>query len=139
MFNKNVPVYKKLVKYVEPEAMILTKSLNYTELGGKKPDDYSSSDKNNSLAYTDYMRAHDGTRLVDPSIIKNVKKFNNVEDYESYSNDNTKKIMSPKELMIQEKNKLKLEKEELKRLERLEKYDSRVEKTFEKSNKLFLR
>jgi len=139
LFNKNVPVYKQLVKYVEPEAMILTKSLNYTELGGKKPDDYSSSDKNNSLAYTDYMRAHDGTRLVDPSIINNVKMFNNVDDYESYSNDNSKKIMSPKELKMQEKNKLKIEKEELKRLERLEKYDSRAEKTFEKSNKLFLR
>ena len=140
LFNKNVPVHKQLVKYIEPEAMVLSKSLNYTELGGKKPDDYSSSyDKNNSLAYTDYMRAHDGTRLVDPSIIKNVKMFNNVDDYESYSNDNTKKIMSQKELKMHEKNKLKIEKEELKRLERLDKYDSRVEKTFEKSNKLFLK
>jgi curved DNA-binding protein CbpA len=140
LFNKNVPVYKQLVKYIEPEAMVLSKSLNYTELGGKKPDDYSSSyDKNNSLAYTDYMRAHDGTRLVDPSSIKNVKMFNNVDDYESYSNDIAKKIMSPKELKMQEKNKLKIEKEELKRIERLEKYDSRAEKTFEKSNKLFLR
>jgi len=140
LFNKNVPVYKQLVKYIEPEAMVLSKSLNYTELGGKKPDDYSSSyDKNNSLAYTDYMRAHDGTRLVDPSSIKNVKMFNNVDDYESYSNDIAKKIMSPKELKKQEKNKLRIENEELKRIERLEKYDSRVEKTFEKSNKLFLR
>jgi hypothetical protein len=120
--------------------MLLAKSLNFTELGGQKPDDYSSSiDKNNSLAYTDYMRAHNGSRLVDQSLINNIKQFKTVDEYELYSNDRINKVMTNKELKSQEKNKLKLEKEELYRLERVEKYDKRIEKTFEKANKLFLR
>ena len=140
LFNKNVPVYKQLVKYIEPEPMLLAKSLNFTELGGQKPDDYSSSiDKNNSLAYTDYMRAHNGSRLVDQSLIDNIKQFKTVDEYELYSNNKINKVMTNKELKSQEKNKLKLEKEELYRLERVEKYDKRIEKTFEKANKLFLR
>jgi hypothetical protein len=140
IFNKNVPVNKELIKYREPEPLILAKSLQYTELGGKRPDDYSSSiEKTNTLAYTDYMRAHDGTRLVDPRLMKNVKEFKSVDEYEAYRDDKSKKILSAKELKKEELKALKEKKEEEERLERLRIYDKKIEKSYEKASQLFLR
>jgi curved DNA-binding protein CbpA len=140
IFNKNVPVNKELIKYREPEPLILSKSLQYTELGGKRPNDYSSSiEKTNTLAYTDYMRAHDGTRLVDPRLMKNVKEFKSVDEYEAYRDDKSKKILSAKELKKEELKALKGKKEEEERLERLRIYDKKIEKSYEKASQLFLR
>jgi curved DNA-binding protein CbpA len=140
IFNKNVPVNKELIKYRDPEPLILSKSLQYTELGGKRPDDYSSSiEKTNTLAYTDYMRAHDGTRLVDPRLMKNVKEFKSVDEYEAYRDDKSKKILSAKELKKEELKALKGKKEEEERLERLRIYDKKIEKSYEKASQLFLR
>jgi curved DNA-binding protein CbpA len=140
IFNNNVPVNKELIKYREPEPLILSKSLQYTELGGKRPDDYSSSiEKTNTLAYTDYMRAHDGTRLVDPRLMKNVKEFKSVDEYEAYRDDKSKKILSAKELKKEELKALKGKKEEDERLERLRIYDKKIEKSYEKASQLFLR
>lgn len=142
LFNKNVPVSKGLVKYREPEPLILAKSLQFTELGGKRPDDYSSSlEKNNAntLAYTDYMKAHDGTRLVDPSLMKNVKEFKSVDEYEVYRDNKAKKTLSARELKAEELKKMKEKKAEEDRLERLKMYDKKIEKSFEKASQLFLR
>ena len=140
LFNKNVPVNKALIKYREPEPLILAKTLQFTELGGKRPDDYSSSiEKNSSLAYTDYMRAHDGTRLVDPSLMKNVKEFKSVDEYEAYRENKAKKVLSTRELKAEELKKMKEAKAEEERLERLKVYDKKVEKSYEKASQLFLR
>jgi hypothetical protein len=140
IFNKNVPVNKALIKYREPEPLALAKSLQFTELGGKRPDDYSSSlEKNNSLAYTDYMRAHDGTRLVEPSLMKNVKEFKSVDEYEAYRDNKAKKTLSARELKAEESKKQKEMKEEEERIDRLKLYDKKIEKSFEKASQLFLR
>ena len=142
LFDKNVPVSKGLVKYREPEPLILAKSLQFTELGGKRPDDYSSSlEKNNAntLAYTDYMKAHDGTRLVDPRLMKNVKEFKSVDEYEAYRENKAKKTLSVRELKAEELKKMKEAKAEEERLERLKLYDKRIEKSYEKASQLFLR
>jgi curved DNA-binding protein CbpA len=141
LFNSRVPINKQLVKYKEPEPLLLAKNLQFTELDNKRPDDYSSSSsrKQNSLSYTDYMKAHDGTRLIDTSIIKSKKEFKSVEEYEIYRDNNAKKELSMKELKMQENKRLKEEKEEQMRLERLKKYDSRIELSYEKANRLFLK
>jgi curved DNA-binding protein CbpA len=140
LFNKNVPVNKALIKYREPEPLILAKTLQFTELGGKRPDDYSSSiEKNSSLAYTDYMRAHDGTRLVDPRLMKNVKEFKSVDEYEAYRENKAKKTLSARELKVEELKKIKEKKAEEDRLERLKMYDKKIEKSYEKASQLFLR
>jgi hypothetical protein len=142
LFNKNVPVNKGLIKYREPEPLILAKTLQFTELGGKRPDDYSSSlEKNNAntLAYTDYMKAHDGTRLVDPSLMKNVKEFKSVDEYEVYRDNKAKKTLSARELKAEEMKKIKDKKAEEERLERLKMYDKKIEKSYEKASQLFLR
>jgi curved DNA-binding protein CbpA len=142
LFNKNVPVNKALIKYREPEPLILAKTLQFTELGGKRPDDYSSSMEKtnaNTLAYTDYMRAHDGTRLVDPSLMKNVKEFKSVDEYEAYRENKAKRTLSARELKAVELKKMKEVKAEEERLERLKLYDKKVEKSYEKASQLFLR
>ena len=139
LFNKNVPINKQLVKYKEPEPLLMAKTLNFTELGSKKSDDYTCApEKSKTLAYTDYMKAHDGTRLVDTSIINNNKSFKNIEEYKKYSDTKIEKQLSQKELKIQELKRIKEEKEEMMRLKRLENYDKRIEKSYNKANKLFL-
>ena len=141
IFNSKVPINKQLVKYQEPEPLLLAKSLQFTELGNKRPDDYSSSSikKTNSLSYSDYMKAHEGTRLVDTSIIKDMKEFKSVEEYELYRDTKAKVELSAKELKQQELKKLREEKEEQMRLERLNKYDRNIELSYEKANRLFIR
>lgn len=141
IFNSKVPINKQLVKYKEPEPLLLAKSLQFTELGNKRPDDYSSSSikKTNSLSYSDYMKAHEGTRLVDTSIIKDMKEFKSVEEYEVYRDTKAKVELSAKELKQQELKKLREEKEEQMRLERLNKYDRNIELSYEKANRLFIR
>jgi len=140
IFNNNVKVNKELIKYQTPEPLVLSKNLQYTELGGKRPDDYSSSiEKTNSLAYTDYMRAHDGTRLVDPKLMKNVKEFKSVDEYESYREKKATKILSAKELKNEELKRLRALKEEEERLERVKMYDKKIESSYNKASQLFLR
>jgi len=139
LFNKNVPINKQLVKYKEPEPLLMAKTLNFTELGSKKSDDYTCTpEKSKILAYTDYMKAHDGSRLVDTSIINNNKTFKNIDEYKKYSDSKIEKQLSQKELKHQELKRIKEEKEEMMRLKRLEKYDKRIEKSYNKANKLFL-
>lgn len=139
IFNKNVPVAKSsIVKYKEPEPLVLAKSMQFTELGGKRPDDYSSSVEQRSLAYTDYMRAYDGNRFIDEDIIKNRKEFKSVKEYEKYRDNKVKRELSTKEKKYMEQKTLKEEQEELNRLERVKKHDIMAEKAFEKANRLFL-
>ena len=145
IFNSRVPINKQLVKYKEPEPLVLAKNLQFTELDNKRPDDYSSSNSSgnsrntSSLSYTDYMRAHDGTRLIDISVVKNRKEFKNIEEYEIYRDNNAKKELTAKELKMREIKRLKEEKEEQMRLERLKKYDNKIELSYEKANRLFIK
>ena len=83
-----------------------------------KKNNSSSIEKNSSLAYTDYMRAHDGTRLVDPSLMKNVKEFKSVDEYEAYRENKAKKVFSARELKAEElKKDIERIKEEIKNIE----------------------
>ena len=139
IFNKNVPVAKSsIVKYKEPEPLVLAKSMQFTELGGKRPDDYSSSVEQRSLAYTDYMRAYDGNRFIDEDLIKNRKEFKSVKEYEKYRDNKVKRELSTKEKKYMEQKTLKEEQDEINRLERVKKHDIMAEKAFEKANRLFL-
>lgn len=135
------PPSKELTKYKEPEPMVLAKTMNYTEIGGKRPDDYSSSvekSSKNNLIYSDYKIAYSNTRLVDENSI-NIKDFKNVEDYEKYRNSKLKKGLSEKEKKIMEMKKLKEEKEEYERLERIKQNDIKIRLNNEKASRLFIR
>jgi curved DNA-binding protein CbpA len=143
LFNKNTPPPpKQLTKYKEPEPMILAKSISFSEIGGKKPDDYSSgvekSGKNN-LIYADYKIAYNNVRLVDEeSLVKSLKDFKNIEDYESYRESRLKKGLTTKEKLYFEQKKLKEEQEEYERLERIKQHDLRIKLNNEKASRLFI-
>jgi curved DNA-binding protein CbpA len=144
LFNKNTPAPpKQLTKYKEPEPMILSKTISFTEIGGKKPDDYSSgvekSCKNN-LIYADYKIAYKNVRLVDEeSLVKSMKDFKNVEDYEMYRESRLKKGLTSKEKQYFEQKKLREEQEEYERLERIKQNDLKIKLNNDRASRLFIR
>jgi len=142
IFKKHVSVPKnEIIKYKEPEPMVLAKKMNYTEIGGKRPDDYSSSvekEGKNSLIYTDYKKAYSNTRLVDEANIKK-KEFSTVDEYQTYRDAKMKKGLSDKERRRMEQQKLKEEQEEQERLERIKLENIRIKINNEKASRLFLK
>lgn len=140
VFNKSIPVSKQLTKYNEPQALLLVKNMQYTELGKAKTDDYSSSIENkNNLPYTDYMKAYSGENFINPDNINNKKNFKNIEEYKKYSNNLIKKGLTDKELKKINKKKIEEEKKELDRLERLNKHDKNIQISYEKASRLFIK
>ena len=139
LFNKSVPVSKEIVKYKEPEALPMAKQLQFTEIGAKRPDDYSSApEKKSSLTYTDYMKAHNGMRLINPDEI-NRKDFKSVEEYEKYRDSKIKKGLTEKERRHIEKQKEYEEQKEFERLERLKQQEIAIQKAHEKANRLLIK
>lgn len=133
---------KELVKYKEPEPMILANKLNYTEIGGKKPDDYSSSvekESKGSLVYTDYKKAYSNTRLVNEEELKNIRDFKSLDDYQSYRDKKMKKGLTTKEQRQIELKKQKEEQEEQERIERIKRENLRIQMNNEKASRLFLK
>ena len=144
IFTKNTPPPPtEIIKYKEPEPMVLAKTMNYTEIGGKRPDDYSSSaekSSKNNLTYSDYKIAYSNTRLVDDETLsKSLKDFKNVEEYERYRNNKFKKGLSDKEKLYFENKKIKEEQEEYLRLERIKQNDMKIKINNEKASRLFLK
>lgn len=138
-FNKSVPVSKSVVKYKEPEALLMAKNLQFTEIGSKRPDDYSSGTEKTSLQYTDYMVAYSGERLANPDDIKNRKEFKSVKEYQKYRETKCKKELTDKEKLLLEKKKLQEEKEEFNRLERIKMQNAAIAQAHEKANRLMIR
>jgi hypothetical protein len=146
IFTKHVLLDKTkqapIVKYKEPEPMVLAKKMNYTEIGGKRPDDYSSSvekEGKNSLVYTDYKKAYSTGRLVSQEELSKHKEFNSIEEYQSYRDNRFKKGLSEKERKYLEIKKIKEEKEEQERLERIRNEDLRIKINNEKASRLFIK
>jgi curved DNA-binding protein CbpA len=143
IFNKHVPPPPKaLVKYKEPEPLILAKNMNFTEIGGKRPDDYSSGvekDGKNNLIYSDYKKAYSNTRLVDEATLKKQKDFKSIDEFQAYRDNKTKKVLTDKEKRIMEQKKLQEEKEEYERQERIKQENLRIKLNNEKASRLFIK
>jgi len=143
IFNKHVPPpSKEIIKYKEPEPMVLAKKMDYTEIGGKRPDDYSSSiekESKNSLVYTDYKKAYSNTRLINEEIMKKHKEFSSVDEYQVYRDTKAKKGLTEREKRLLEKKKEQEEKEEQDRLERIQNENLRIKINNEKASRLFIK
>jgi curved DNA-binding protein CbpA len=144
IFTKHTPPPPmEITKYKEPEPMVLAKTMNYTEIGGKRPDDYSSSaekSSKNNLVYSDYKMAYSNTRLVDDDTLsKTLKDFKSIEEYERYRNNKVKKGLTNKEKLYFENKKIKEEQEEYLRLERIKQNDIRIKLNNDKASRLFLK
>ena len=131
----------EVIKYVEPEALPLAKSLQYTELGGASKGDFSSTSEGEScrtLQYTDYMKAYTTTRLVDPRAVQDRKNFNNVKEYESERSNRMSTPETSEERAWRKKKEFEAQKAEEARLFRLKQRDSVAALHHEKVNRLML-
>lgn len=72
---------KKLMKYTVPQPTHMGKSLTYTELGVDKVTDFSGDNQNRrSLHFMDYMTAHNTSKLIDKSSVRERTRYNSIED-----------------------------------------------------------
>lgn len=130
-FEKAAPLAKEVVVYKEPEPMVLAKNIQFTEIGVDKVDDFTGSANgerrngvgSSGLQYTDYMRAYNNTRLVDPRTVEKRRDFSSVEDFEAARSARTQESMTPEEKAFQAQQKAKQEKEEEERLYRIRQRD----------------
>lgn len=135
-----MPKTKEIAKYQEPQALPLAIKLNYTELGGQRPDDFSSTNEGEqkSLQYTDYKKAYTTTRLVDPRLVEQRKSYKSVDDYEKSRDKALKKGLSEKELRQYEDKKRKEELAEEERKRRLIEKDKKISQHHEYVNRLLI-
>lgn len=132
---------KDVVVYKEPEALPLAKKLQYTELGGEKPDDYSSGvdiAAKSGLRYTDYMKAHTTVRLVDPRTVEKRKNFRSVQEYQNARERVMERPPSEDELRYRAELERKEKEREEARVRRLAEKDQLIANHHARVNQLFL-
>lgn len=137
VFDKIVPVTKEVVVYREPEPLQLAKQLQYTEIGGSKPNDYTSSIES-SIKYTDYMKAHTTSRLVDPRSVEERKEYRSVEQYEKARDKTTQRPMTMEELRQRKEREEREKLAEENRLRRVQERDQIATDHYERMNRLLL-
>lgn len=140
IFEKSAPLSKEIIVHKEPEALPLGRKMQYTELGGKV-DDFSSTSEGTGaegrgLQYTDYMKAHTTTRLVDPRAVANRTEYKSVEEYESARARTLGKKMTNEEKRFLEEKKRAEEAREAERLRRLQERDTMITQHYETVNRL---
>lgn len=137
-FNQHAQMpsnHRQIIKYQEPEALVTSKKLGFTELGQDTIDDYSGENKSNkNLNFMDYRVAHTTSRIVDPSI-KPRADFKDIQELET-SRANISYQMSDEEYALYMKKKRLQEKEEEKRKQVQETYDRRIQQHYMKINGL---
>lgn len=135
VFEQNVAPSTEVIIYKEPQALVLSKKLAFTEIGGGKPEDFSAdTTKPGALHYTDYMKAHTTTRLVDPRAIQPKKQYRSVEAYEADREKAIERGPTEDELAFQAAQKRKLEKAEAERLRRTQQRDAAIAAHYERVN-----
>jgi curved DNA-binding protein CbpA len=141
-FNKTFETVVKpsteVIIYKEPEPLMVAKTLDFTELGGKTDDFTTDPSKQTTLRYTDYQKAHTTQRLVDPRSVSKRKEYKNITDYETDRNTITEKRMDEKELGYQKERDIYRLKQEEARVQRLKERDEKVKQHHDKVNQLVL-
>jgi len=129
---------KQIIRFKEPEPMMMSNKLNFIELGLMNIDDFSGENKSSrGLNYMDYRVAHSTTRLVDPSNVKKRVGYNSLEDIER-ERGNKLRELSTKELLMIEKRKQLEEEKERKKVEYQKLLDEVNFEKFKKMNKMMM-
>jgi curved DNA-binding protein CbpA len=127
--------HKQLIRYQEPEALVASKNLGFTELGQASIDDFSGDNKSlRNLNYTDYRLAHTTSRIVDPSVVKR-QDFRSIQELET-AREKVSYQMSDMELVAQAKKERMLEENEQQRQMHLRNSDQRAEQHYQRLNGL---
>ena len=137
VFDKVVPVSKEVVVYRDPEPLQLAKQLQYTEIGGSKPNDYTSSIES-SIKYTDYMKAYTTSRLVDPRAVSERPEYKSVEQYEKAREKRTHRPMTAEELRYKKEKEEQEKMAEENRLRKVKERDQIAADHYERMNRLLL-
>lgn len=131
----------QVVKFKEPEALVLTKNIAYTELGGKT-DDFTHQDPTvkTGLFYTDYMEAYNekNQRLIDTEKYQR-KEFKSVDQYDAYRKKKSERPISEREHQSIAQQKEVAEHREAERIERLKTQDEMYRAQHDKLQRLMLR
>lgn len=129
-----------VIIYQEPEALPMGRNIAYTELGGSKPDDFSSSREgtNSRVDYTDYMKAHTTTRLVDPRSVKERTEYKNVDAYEADRARIAAQPATREEIAWRKKQENTKQAQEEDRLSRLQMRDKQAAEHHDRMNRLML-
>lgn len=128
---------KEVIVYEEPQPLVLTKTLGFSELGGKRPDDFSSTSEltdRKGLQYSDYMRAYTEQRIVDPRAVQKRNEYKDVDSYETARSRATEAPATQSELEWMARREQNEKKKEEERLHRLKEQDSRANIQFSKLN-----
>lgn len=132
---KSEPTSKVLIKYAEPEPLVASKSLAFTEIGNDKTDDFSGENRSiKDLNYMDYRIAHTTSRIVDPSVVQR-QEFKDIKELER-ARGNISFTMNEQELRAYHKKKRQEEKMEELRQQKMREYDSKVEQHYQRLNGL---
>lgn len=129
---------KYIVKYKEPEALITTKKIAFTELGQDDVDDFSGDNMTKKhLNYMDYKVAHTTTKIVDPGLLRNVKTYNNINELEaarskiSYNMDDTTREE------FEHRQNMELSREK-RRIQALQEQERMIQQQYDRVNRAFL-
>lgn len=136
-FDRNVPATREVTIYKEPQPMLLARKIQFTEIAGEKPDDYTSDEKS-SLQYTDYMRAYTTSRLIDPKAVKDRREYKNVEEYKRHRARVVDKPMTDAEAQRMEEAKRAQEEAERRNAERIRARDAAIRDYHAKTGSLLL-
>jgi curved DNA-binding protein CbpA len=131
---------KQLSKYVEPEPLTMTKSLQFTELGVDKIKDFTGKNDNSSkLHYMDYKKAHSTSKLIDvkTSDKRLDQNFKTMYDIEKHRND-TNFEMTDDDRKQYEILQEKKERRERRRQEHLLTQDKIIQEHHDKTHQLLL-
>jgi curved DNA-binding protein CbpA len=121
------PPPKDMVLYKEPEALPSSTRVPFSELGVDKIDDFSGENNTlHKLNYMDYKRAHDVSRLVDPSMIKKRRKYASVDALEA-ERESISYQMTPEEVARDARRQLKEKKHEEMRVRKQQELDQKIE------------
>jgi curved DNA-binding protein CbpA len=130
-FEKVVKPSKEIIIYKEPQPVMTSKNLAFTELGGKTEE--FTTDK-----YTDYYKAHTTSRLVDPRSVQKRKEYKTITDYEEDRKIKTEKALTDAEIKYQKELEIYNIRKETERIERLKEKDVKAEMHYEKMNRLMI-
>lgn len=138
-FDCVVKPSKDIIIYKEPEPLLLSKTLDFTVLGGKIEDFTTDASKDTSLRYSDYYKAHTTSRLVDPRSVQKRKEYKTISDYENDRSIAIEKPLDEEELKYRKEKDINTKKKEEERVRRMNMRDEITRNHYEKVNKLMLK
>jgi len=118
---------QQVVKYQEPQALVISKNMNYTEIDvqNQRGNSFTRNIGNkNNIDYTDLKQAYTKTNLVDPRKVK-TKQYRNIHELEE-ERGNLSYEMDEAQLAALHQRKIQEEIEEQHRTERIKQRDNQI-------------